>query len=565
MAPTLHPYPYPKLGMQEGGIIFCSSTMSPDIMTMLFRPPSAHSLQGSLPHVCMFSDDLAANANHQLSQGSQDGPQMRVVPPTPLFDGKGKGSRRNSEPPALPPSHNTSDTDDIGKGKQKEQGTSSRSPVFSDNTNRTSDTVSSSSVGASISPSSGSFSKDAHSQLELLYPQDRAPHCSDIQNDWSQTYGSCENIFSAANRQIKTLIENKSIQYNFAYIFMVCGGRPNNDSNLGFMRATPLALGFIEETSRAQTPDDLISRMRAHVQLGGNKRTHSILQGLRQKWSDFKAPARLTPPHITKVQNCHLKLRASLYNLILHGSATCGDKGLKTEAPSKAASDKSKGVPEGLSVTHLAILKEGILHPETPITFHKVEGTDVEVLRANRLPVIITTISKFAPLRRRIVTADGKTKTVFISPPTSTQPSMSKAAALGGADSSGSESEDTPTAADAKEADAKSRKREGEDSRKRAHSVTMVSSGSQLEAHSAGAATKLTRTSSNPEVDEITPATKTQRKPITARSAITTAKATGAPKAKVVKERASKSTKTTYRPPHVFTAMATQSPSAPAA
>ncbi|KZP06052.1 hypothetical protein FIBSPDRAFT_966776 [Athelia psychrophila] len=200
--------------------------------------------------------------------------------------------------------------------------------------------------------------------------------------------------------------------------------------------------------------------------------------------------------------------------------------------------DKSKGV-EGLSVTHLAILKEGFLHPETPITFHKVEGTDVEVLRANRLPVIITTISKSAPLRRRIVTADGKTKTVFISPPTSTQPSMSKAAALGVADS-GSESEDIPTgpitpprelkaqknaqrpkatAADAKEADAKSRKREGEDSRKRAHSVTMVSSGSQLEAHSA--------------VDEITPATKTQRKPITARSAITTAKATGAPKAKV--------------------------------
>ncbi|KZP27468.1 hypothetical protein FIBSPDRAFT_948401 [Athelia psychrophila] len=86
---------------------------------------------------------------------------------------------------------------------------------------------------------------------------------------------------------------------------------------------------------------------------------------------------------------------------------------------------------------------------------------------------------------------------------------------------------------------AKSRKREGEDSLKRAHSVTM----DELK----------------PEVDEITPATKTQRKPITARSAITTAKATGAPKAKVVKERASKSTKTTYRPPHVFTAMACHS------
>lgn len=47
---------------------------------------------------------------------------------------------------------------------------------------------------------------------------------------------------------------------------MACGGLPKNDSKLGFMRATPLALGFIEETSRAQTTKEVIGRMKTYVQ-----------------------------------------------------------------------------------------------------------------------------------------------------------------------------------------------------------------------------------------------------------------------------------------------------------
>ncbi|KZP10147.1 hypothetical protein FIBSPDRAFT_899932 [Athelia psychrophila] len=203
--------------------------------------------------------------NHRLSQGSQDGPQMRVVPPTPLFDGKGKEKQKEQRAPSpLPFSfRNTSDTDDIRKGN--------------------------SSVGASISPSSASFSKGAHSQLELLHPQ--------IEHLIAATSKMTGISVDRIKKLIMTLIENKSIQYNFAHIFMACGGRPNNDSKLGFMRATPLALGFIEETSRAQTPDDLISRMKAHVQrtcaqTGGEQEDPFNTPGSSAEVERFQGPSK---------------------------------------------------------------------------------------------------------------------------------------------------------------------------------------------------------------------------------------------------------------------------------
>lgn len=174
------------------------------------------------------------------------------------------------------------------------------------------------------------------------------------------------------------------------------------------------------------------------------------------------------------------------------------------------------------------------------------------------MPVIISTISTSLPLRRRYICLKDVKAREYLLPPPGEEASSSKAAALFNLPASDSEAESSapPTKTRGKsvmkgEKEEKSARREGGRSRKRAHSVTEVSSGSPSEPHTpsntVAKRTRFRESDSSIEVGELTPApTLTQRvaaKPAISAKAATsaaTAKSTKVPKAKVVKRSSKK-------------------------
>lgn len=213
----------------------------------------------------------------------------------------------------------------------------------------------------------------------------------------------------------------------------------------------------------------------------------------------------------------------------------------------------SKGI-ESLSLPQQALLKEGFLHPETPITFQKVKtDTDIKrkslhdrhtptnlsiVMKKNKVPVIVTTISTSLPHRRRVLFLNNTT-TEQIIPKTGNTVSSSSATALADNDETSESESETNIVADpqtppvpkrttrpkkgpaAKDEPAvkTEKSKQGKSSkagaRKRSHSVTLVSSGGKSDSLPRNASPKRARfangSESSFEIGDVTPAAKPRK------------------------------------------------------